>query len=111
MGNFSNGDTNPEVEQLVKSLVESNPVVVFSKSYCPYCDKAKNALKSIGAKYEVLELDQRQDGSQIQKYLRTLTGRSTVPNVFVVGKSIGGGDETAQLKQSGQLKTMYDAAI
>lgn len=31
----------------------SKPVVVFSKSYCPYCTKAKNALNAVGAKFEV----------------------------------------------------------
>ncbi len=34
------------------------PVVVFSKSYCPYCDKAKEALTAVGAKFDVLELDE-----------------------------------------------------
>ena len=104
------GSVDPEIETLVKSLIESNPVVVFSKSYCPYCDKAKSALNAINAKYELLELDQRSDGSQIQSYLYTLTGQRTVPNVFVGGKSIGGGDDTVRLKQSGELKTLYDAA-
>lgn len=31
----------------------SKPVVVFSKSYCPYCTKAKTALNAVGAKFEV----------------------------------------------------------
>lgn len=41
----------------IKSLITKNDVVVFSKSYCPYCTKAKSALKSININYEVLELD------------------------------------------------------
>lgn len=31
----------------------SKPVVVFSKSYCPYCKKAKTALNAVSAKFEV----------------------------------------------------------
>ena len=35
------------------------PVAVFSKSYCPFCKMAKDALNDAGAKYEAIELDQR----------------------------------------------------
>jgi len=38
--------------------------------------------------------------------LKTITGRRTVPNVFIKGKSIGGGSETAELYQSGKLTEM-----
>ena len=72
-------------------------------SYCPFCTKAKRALDDAGAKYIVIELDERGDGSAIQSQLASLTGQRTVPNVFIGGKSIGGGDETAALHRSGQL--------
>lgn len=39
----------------------------------------------------VVELDQRSDGGAIQAALENLTGQRTVPNVFIGGKSIGGG--------------------
>ena len=35
-----------------------------------------------------------------------MTGRRTVPNVFIKGTSIGGGSETAELYQSGKLKEL-----
>ena len=113
MGNTSSdsGESNPQVQEYVTDLIGKHPVVMFSKSYCPYCDMAKNALNSIGAKYEVIELNQRQDGSQIQNYLFRLTGQRTVPNVFIAEKSIGGGTETEQLQRSGQLKSLYDDAV
>lgn len=41
-----------------------------------------------------------------QEALKSLTGRSTVPNVFIKGTSIGGGSETAELYQSGRLTEM-----
>lgn len=37
----------------VKEIVGNHGVVVYSKTYCPYCTKAKKALNEIGAKYEV----------------------------------------------------------
>lgn len=57
-------------------------------------------------RYEVLELEKRPDCSEIQTYLRELTGASSVPRVFVGGRCIGGGDETAALEQKGQLKDL-----
>lgn len=41
-----------------QGLIDQHPVVVFSKSWCPYCKAAKALLSENGAKYEVLELDQ-----------------------------------------------------
>ena len=44
-------------------------VAVFSKTYCPYCTKAKRALQSVGASAFVVELDERNDGDAIQAEL------------------------------------------
>ncbi|KAA0152606.1 hypothetical protein FNF29_03833 [Cafeteria roenbergensis] len=93
----------------VEKEIADNKVVVFSKVYCPFCVKAKrvlDAFKSSGLDYKVIELDQRRDGSQIQSALAAVTGQRTVPNVFVNGKSIGGGDETAYLHSSGKLREL-----
>lgn len=43
----------------VDGKVQNNKVMVFSKSYCPYCKMAKDALNSTGVKYELVELDER----------------------------------------------------
>ena len=40
----------------VKDLVAGNKVMVFSKSYCPYCAKAKSAIDSVTKNYKVLEV-------------------------------------------------------
>jgi thiol-disulfide isomerase/thioredoxin len=40
-----------------QNLINDNAVVVFSKSYCPYCDSSKKLLDSLNAKYTTLELD------------------------------------------------------
>lgn len=94
----------------VQNAVREHAVVVFSKTTCPYCAKAKRALADVGAKPFVVELDRRADGAAIQGALAALTGRRTVPNVFVGGKTIGGGDDTARLASSGELRRLVDAA-
>lgn len=68
-----------ETESWVKEQIGSNLVVVFSKTYCPHCAKAKDALKSAGLRnYTVYELNKREDGEVIMDVLRDLTGARTV---------------------------------
>uniref|UniRef100_A0A6N2M6B8 Glutaredoxin domain-containing protein n=1 Tax=Salix viminalis TaxID=40686 RepID=A0A6N2M6B8_SALVM len=47
-----------------KELVSTNSVVVFSKTFCPYCTKVKQLLNQLGAKYIVVELDTEKDGNE-----------------------------------------------
>lgn len=63
----------------VESQIKSNKVVVFSKTYCPYCTKAKRALKESGLKdFLLVELDNRDDGDEIMNILLGITGARTV---------------------------------
>lgn len=41
-----------------QTLIKENPVVVFSKSYCPYCKATKKKLDGLGVKYTALELNE-----------------------------------------------------
>ncbi|KAG4305367.1 hypothetical protein PORY_000923 [Pneumocystis oryctolagi] len=93
-----------DVKALVESILSNNKVVVFSKSYCPHCDKTKSLLDSLNAKYHVLELDQRGDGKNIQQYLLELTGQATVPNIFISRQHIGGNSDLEALQNSGKLE-------
>ncbi|KAJ6751619.1 hypothetical protein OIU85_002085 [Salix viminalis] len=86
-----------------KELVSTNSVVVFSKTFCPYCTKVKQLLNQLGAKYIAVELDTEKDGNEIQSALLVWTGQRTVPNVFIGGNHIGGCDQTTGLHQEGKL--------
>lgn len=91
----------------VKATIASHKVVVYSKVYCPYCTKAKTSLGTAGAKgVHVIELDELDEGADIQAVLPSITGIRTVPQVFIGGKFIGGGDDTAALLRSGKLKEL-----
>jgi glutaredoxin 3 len=82
-------------------------VVVFSKSWCPYCRKALEALDAAGVTQPfIVDLTDNDKAQQIQATLQSMTGRRTVPNVFVGGKSIGGGDETSRFQAQGKLIPM-----
>ena len=94
-------------EALVKEAIKANHVMVFSKTYCPYCTRAKEALTKLSAKgMQVYELDERKDGDQLQAALLALTGQRTVPNVFIGGQHIGGCDKTLEKIADGSLQKL-----
>ncbi|GAA5983906.1 hypothetical protein JCM10908_005969 [Rhodotorula pacifica] len=115
----SPSDSNPppaiakqQEEMSAKSAVENaiqqrkNRTVVFSKSYCPYCRRAKQLLDSLDEKYDVYELDQMDEGSDWQAYLGSKTGQSTVPSIFINGEFIGGCSDLESKHRSGDLKKL-----
>ncbi|POM72985.1 Glutaredoxin [Phytophthora palmivora] len=93
-------------KETVDGQIAASPVVVYSKSYCPYCTKTKTLLTELGVKFEVVELDEIDGGSEQQDALEDLTGQSTVPNVFVGGKSIGGNSDVRKLHKAGNLEPL-----
>ncbi|KAK9441821.1 Glutaredoxin-C6 [Metarhizium brunneum] len=88
----------------VQTLIDEYPVVVFSKSYCPYCRATKEILKKLGAEFKALELDQIPDGAALQDALEDITGQRTVPNVHIRQKHIGGNSDVQSLNNSGKLE-------
>ncbi|EFY88351.1 glutaredoxin Grx1, putative [Metarhizium acridum CQMa 102] len=88
----------------VQKLIDENAVVVFSKSYCPYCRATKETLKKLGAEFKALELDQITDGAALQDALEDITGQRTVPNVHINQKHIGGNSDVLSLNNSGKLE-------
>uniref|UniRef100_A0A6U1N3N8 Glutaredoxin domain-containing protein n=1 Tax=Fibrocapsa japonica TaxID=94617 RepID=A0A6U1N3N8_9STRA len=85
----------------------SNPCVIFSKTTCPFCTVAKAAISMTGAKMIVHELDGSND---MKNSLSQITGVRTVPQVFIGGQFIGGGQDTQQKAQSGQLLALLTKA-
>ncbi|KAF2473713.1 thioredoxin-like protein [Lindgomyces ingoldianus] len=95
-----------EVEVELNAILKKSPIIIFSKTFCPFSKKAKHILLDIynivPAPY-VVELDQHPLGMKLQHTLAESTGRKTVPNVLLMGKSIGGGDDIEELHLSHKL--------
>ncbi|KAK2735958.1 hypothetical protein FQN57_001031 [Myotisia sp. PD_48] len=112
--NSKTEDTEEEIEikTELNSILKRSPIIIFSKSYCPYSAKAKHILLEM---YEVVpapfvvELDQHPLGQKLQDLLGSSTGRRTVPNVLINGKSIGGGDDIEELDAANDLTTKIKA--
>ncbi|KAG9011273.1 glutaredoxin [Tulasnella sp. JGI-2019a] len=98
-------------KDIVESAISDNQIVIFSKSYCPYCKRAKALFSEQypDKKTQIYELDERDDGSEIQGYLLEKTGQRTVPNIFVNQEHVGGSDDLVAAKQSGKLAKLMAA--
>ena len=92
--------------EYIKTEIASNDVVVFSKTYCPYCTATKGLLQDLSINAKVVELDEVPNGNQIQAALLDLSGQRTVPNVFVKGSHLGGNDDTQAAARTGKLQEM-----
>ncbi|KAI0144612.1 thioredoxin-like protein [Xylariaceae sp. FL1272] len=95
-----------EVETMFNSILTRSPMIIFSKTYCPYSKKAKALLldeyQILPAPY-VVELDEHRLGKELQNLLYEKTGRKTVPNVLINGVTIGGSDDIALLEKHNTL--------
>ena len=82
-------------------------VTMYSTPYCGYCVVAKRLLESRGIPYE--DIDVSGDMAK-REWLRNVTGRRTVPQIFIGGQSIGGYMELAALDRRGTLTAMIAEA-
>ena len=76
-------------------------VEIYTKFMCPYCTRAKSLLKSKGAAFE--EYDITMGGPKRAEMLDRANGRTTVPQIFIDGRHIGGSDDLAALDRAGGL--------
>ncbi|XP_011301537.1 glutaredoxin-C4 isoform X2 [Fopius arisanus] len=90
-------------KEWVAQTINSETVVIFSKSYCPYCKMAKDAFDKLKQKYNSIELDHRDDADEVQDILGEITGARSVPRVFVNGEFIGGGTDVKKMYETGEL--------
>lgn len=82
-------------------------VEIYTKFLCPYCTRAKSLLQSKGV--EITEYDITMGGPKREEMLSRAPGRTTVPQVFIDGKHIGGSDDLAALDRAGGLDPLLAA--
>ncbi|CAE8652712.1 unnamed protein product [Polarella glacialis] len=95
----------------VKELVKEHEVILFSKTTCPFCTRAKSVLESEGKPFFVFELDQQpaEETAEMQDALVMMTGARTVPRLFVRGECLGGCDDVVALQSKGELSKVLNA--
>lgn len=82
-------------------------ILIYTTPICPYCEQAKDLLRSKGATFE--EIDVSPDPTLRQRMMEKSGGRRTVPQIFINGVHIGGCDDLYALDRAGKLDALLAA--
>jgi len=83
------------------------PIVeIYTKTFCPYCWRAKELLASKGVDYHEVAVDFSGDAKQLM--VERANGRTTVPQIFIKGHHVGGCDDLVALDQAGELDALIN---
>jgi glutaredoxin 3 len=83
------------------------PVVIYTKSTCPFCHAAKALLEKKGAAFEEIGVDG--DRAAQMAMAAKASGRSTVPQIFIGEAYVGGCDDLHDLEAAGELDGLLRA--
>ena len=86
---FEVSDADTMLDYIAPNTAKPLDVTVFSRDGCPFCVRAKSMLNDACIRFEELVLNR----DYTEATLRAISGRSTVPQVFINGEYIGGSEE------------------
>ncbi len=82
-------------------------VEIYSKTFCGFCMRARSLLDSKGIEYEEYVIDG--GGPKREEMIQRANGRTTVPQIFVDGRHVGGCTDLVALEREGKLDEMLGA--
>ena len=81
-------------------------VEIYTKAFCGFCTRAKRLLEAKGVAYE--EYDITMGGPKRAEMLQRASGRTTVPQIFIGDRHIGGSDDLNELERQGKLDPLLN---
>ena len=80
------------------------PVTIYTKSWCPYCQDAKQLLREKNVAFEEVSVD----GDRVAQaaMAQRAGGRSSVPQIFIGTRHVGGCDDLYALDGAGKLDSL-----
>ena len=85
----------------------SATIVMYSTRFCPFCVRARSLLDSKAVGYTDIGVDNQ---PQLRRKMMQRSGRTTVPQIWVGEKHVGGFDDLVRLEQLGQLDELLKLA-
>jgi glutaredoxin 3 len=76
-------------------------IIIYSKSFCPYCVLAKELLEKKKLEFEIIDIVENSD--KREEMIERSNGKMTVPQIFIKDKHIGGFDKLKELDEKGEL--------
>ena len=80
-------------------------VEIYVKTTCGYCWRAKHLLETKGVEYKEIVVDF--GGPDRETMIQRANGRTTVPQIFIAGRHVGGCDDLFALEQAGRLDELF----
>lgn len=84
------------------------PVTIYTKDYCPYCERAMALLAKKNA--PVTQIRAAHDPALKQEMVSRANGRATYPQIFIGDQHVGGCDDIMALEAQGRLDALLSAA-
>jgi glutaredoxin 3 len=81
-----------------------SPVTLYTKTYCAYSKRAKALLSEKGVDFE--DIDVTEDEARFAEMVERTGGGTTVPQIFIAGRHIGGCSELMELDERGELDSL-----
>jgi len=81
-------------------------VVVYSSDYCPYCMRAKSLLGSKKIAFDEIKVDGK---PQVRAEMAQKAGRTSVPQIWIGDRNVGGCDDLFALERAGKLDALLEA--
>jgi glutaredoxin 3 len=82
-------------------------VEIYTKTFCGYCWRARSLLESRGIEFEEYVIDG--GGPKREEMIQRANGRTTVPQIFIDGRHIGGCTDLLALDRDGRLSELLAA--
>ena len=82
-------------------------IEIYTQPYCPYCSRAVSLLTAKGVAFT--EINAPHGTAERRDAIARSGGRTTVPQIFIDGTSIGGCDDLVALERAGRLDPLLTA--
>src|SRR3712207_7177225 len=97
--------TDDEIHDFIENAIAENPVMLFMKGTpqqpaCGFSARTAGALNALGVRHAALDI---LPDPRIRQELSSVSGWTTIPQLFVVGKLVGGCDIVTEMYESGEL--------
>ncbi|AZO80960.1 MULTISPECIES: glutaredoxin 3 [unclassified Bosea (in: a-proteobacteria)] len=83
-------------------------VTIYTTGWCPYCQAAKGLLTRKGVAFEEIDVDGKRELRQ--EMTAKAGGRTSVPQIFIDERHVGGSDDLHALDARGELDSLLKAA-
>ncbi len=81
-------------------------VVMYATAWCPFCQRARNLLQRKNVSFEEIDVESAPDA---RAQMREKSGRTSVPQIFIGERHVGGFDDLSALDRSGELDQLLQA--